>query len=383
MRLFYFAGFDIGASEDGRGQHVEGVVRGLHKLGWDVILISCKDDGDAIQPVFPFENILIRRKNQHLEHQLSDQVKLAWKLLFWKKPKPDVVYIRNRFSLLVPVIYARINKIPYFYEINGLKEFETKFQVLLKLAKIIEDWVLRNSAGIIPVTVELRDYFAQRSGLDLGRFEVIHNGADPNIWTGQENPLVPKPDGSQVIGFIGHFAPRQGLETVLRALPRIREELGDVRLVAAGTGSEKPLYERIIDELGLSEYVTFPGYVSKDKLGSLMAGFDIAIAPYTSEFAKTGTGLSPLKMFTYLACERIVVTSALEGLGDFRECPAVFFAEPDSVEDFSEKIVHVLKLNSQKRMELGKKARQYILEGFTWDKVAIDTADFIVKNIKK
>ena len=316
MRLFYFAGFDLGASECGRTSHVEGIVRGLHKLGWEITLFSCKDAGDAKQPSFPFASILINRRSGALKHQIMDQVRLAWRMLRWKGGKPDVIYIRNRFSMLVPVFYALIHKIPYFYEVNGLKEFETAHQFFLSMALKTENWVLRHSRGIFPVTEELRNHFLKRTGLSESRFVVIPNGADTSIWSEEIKSSVRRSDKELTIGFVGQFAARHGVETVIWALPLVRQELGDVRFVVAGSGPEESQYKFLAERLGVSEYVHLPGYIPKDKLGSLLAGFDVTVAPYTAEFAKTGTGLSPLKIFTYLVCERVVVASDLTGLLD-------------------------------------------------------------------
>ncbi|MHC4394353.1 MAG: glycosyltransferase family 4 protein [Planctomycetota bacterium] len=383
MRIFYFAGFDLGSSECGKTSHVEGVVYGLHRLGWEVTLFSCKDQNSTIQRTFPFPHVLIKRKNHLLKHQIFDQIRLAWKLFWWKDTKPEVIYIRNRLTMLVPVLYAIIHRVPFFYEINGLKQFETSHKSLVNMALKIENWVLRHAKGILPVTSELKEHYSQRTKISENKFKVISNGADVNLWQPNVYFINSNDKTHFTIGFLGHFHPRQGAETIIKALPSIRDQIGNVRLVLAGSGEKKEEYQRLTADLGLSKYVDFTGYIKKENIASVVAGFDIAVAPYTSEFGETQTGLSPLKIFTYLACERLVVASDLSGLQSFSDCPAIFFAKADDSQDFAMVIVEALKRDHSERISLGKQGRQYVLDGYSWDQIAQKITKHIEKVIEK
>ena len=59
----------------------------------------------------------------------------------------------------------------------------------------------------------------------------------------------------------------------------------------------------------------------------MIESFDVAVAPYIGMLAKIPMG-SPLKVYTYLGCGRVVVTSDLPSLHIFKECSAVTFCYP-------------------------------------------------------
>jgi glycosyltransferase involved in cell wall biosynthesis len=378
MRLFYFVEFDIGSDEGGCTAHAEGLTRGLHKLGWEITLFSGAESETVRQPKYPFRNVLTKVQPGNLIQLLLTQFRLGYKLLRFKDVGPDVIYVRSSFALFAPMLYARLKKIPYFYEINGIKAQETGRVTLTKIAEKVENWFLKGATGIFCVTSELKEYFMKRAGLPEDKFTVIHNGVDADIWPPPDDITTYKKKDCFYIGYLGHFARRQGVETVIRALPKIRQEIGDVRLIVGGSGPEEEHYKKIPEEVGVSAFVEFPGFVPRHRLSSFLSQCDIVVAPYTLDFAKGSTGLSPIKMYTYLACERIIVASDLHGLCDFRGCPAVRFAAPDDPDDFSRAIVEILKMSSADRKRLGREGREFILAGYTWDHVAKQTSDCIL-----
>lgn len=375
MRLYYFAGYDLESCKGGCKLHVEGITTGLAKLGWDVTLFSAAENIKSQQPNYPFKCVLTQRKRVSIIHQLWYQLKIAFKLFFCIKDRPDVVYIRSNFMAFPPIFYARFFKIPFFYEINGIQSNETSRQHLVMIAENIENWFLKKVTGIFCVTDELREYFMNRTGLPADRFYVVHNGVDADLWP--EGGVQREREDTLNIGFLGHFQARQGLETIFQAIPKISKEIDNLRFIIGGTGLEEERYKQHVKDLGLEDRVEFVGFVNKKDIPAFLAKSDVTVAPYTLEFAKGGTGLSPIKIFTYLACERIVVASALSGLSDFKKCSAVRFAIPDDPDDFAQKIVEVLKMTCQEREILGKQAGQFILDGYTWDHVAQKTTEKI------
>ena len=375
MRLFYFACFDLGTNEGGCKLHVEGITCGLAKLGWDITLFSVAEDINEQQPDYPFEHVLTERKHVSIASELLFQLKLAFKLFFSRILHPDVVYIRSSFMMFAPVAYALLLKIPFFYEINGIQANETSHRYIAKIAEKIENLFLKKVAGIFCVTEELKEYFMKRTGLPENCFHVVHNGADADIWP--EDGFCREVEDRLNIGFLGHFQDRQGLETIFRALPKIHREISNVHLIVGGSGPEENRYKKYVNELGIEEIVEFVGFVNKKELPLFLSKADVVVASYTSEFANGSTGLSPIKMFTYLSCERLVVASDVSSLSDFRKCPAVIFAKPDDPDDFAKKIVGVLEMTQQEHDLLGKKARRFILDGYTWDHVAKKTDEKI------
>ncbi|MDH4202553.1 MAG: glycosyltransferase family 4 protein [Phycisphaerae bacterium] len=378
MKIFSFAGFDLGEQVSGRSSHVEGIARGFHKIGWDVTLFSFNESHDKHRPSFPFSHVLVKKTKGSFFAPIITQLKLAWKLFRWKGPKPDVMYLRNGITMLIPVtLYANYHKIPLFYEVNGLIEWELSRRVVLSLAIKIENWVLKHSQGVFCVTEMIGQHLIERTKLPEEKFVTMPNGADENVCCTQNLPMCPKND-SLTIGFLGAFQPWQGVEKVLQILPQIKNRFSDVKFVIAGSGAQEKKYRAIVDELGLSEIVTFPGFINKEKIGQVITEFDVAIAPYWPTYPG-----SPLKIYTYLLCQRIVIASDLPTMRLFRECEAVLFAEGYEPQDYADAIIKVLEIPPEQRAELGIRGKEFVLNNYTWDHVAKRTADCIIDFCKK
>jgi glycosyltransferase involved in cell wall biosynthesis len=369
---------DLGVNLGGFQSHVLGITKGLHKLGWDVVLFS-GDCGNE-QPDVDFKQVLVKNKPGSLLGVLLYQFRLMFALLK-TRGRPDAVYIRTNYSQIVPVLYALINGIPYYYEINGIQSLETGKPLLAKIAEKVENFFMRRASGIFTVTSELKEYLQKRTGVSASKFCVVANGADIDMCA--EESSSSEESEFLKVGFMGAFQERQGIETFLKTLPLVKSEISNVKYVVAGRGADEEKYKVLVKELGVSESVDFAGFVTRDRLGSVLSTFDVSVAPYTAAFGSGETGLSPLKIFTYLVCERVCVISELGSLENFRVCPAVFFAKPDEVESFAGEILKVLKMGKDERLQLGRVGREFVLGNYTWDHSALKTSKFIVSTSGK
>jgi phosphatidylinositol alpha-mannosyltransferase len=107
-----------------------------------------------------------------------------------------------------------------------------------------------------PVVRALSRYFT-------ARWEIIPNGVDVGVF--HPNGRVPADPGRQEprLLFLGRLDPRNGLDTVLAAMPRILERHPATRLVVAGDGPLRTWYERAARPLGAA--VRFIGQVNGER----------------------------------------------------------------------------------------------------------------------
>jgi glycosyltransferase involved in cell wall biosynthesis len=181
------------------------------------------------------------------------------------------------------------------------------------------------------------------------------------------------------VGFLGTFQNRQGVGELIRAVPEVLSAFPEVQFVVAGNGPELPRYQKLVRELGLDRVVRFPGFVEKPDVSEVIRSFDVAVAPFSPlQDALMG---SPIKLYTYLALGRTVVTSDLPSLHVFRDCPAVLFAEPENEVDLAGKIIEALSLPEERRREFGRKGQEYVAKGHTWGQIARRTSDIILTSL--
>jgi len=127
--------------------------------------------------------------------------------------------------------------------------------------------------------------------------------------------------------------------------------------------------------LGVGHAFRFVGEVSWDRAPAFVNTFDVAVAP--AQFANTRSGISPQKVYAYLACGRPVVGSDLEGLGDMlvREGVGLSFKAGD-VNGLGDAIVRVLT-DQPLADSMRQRARAVVMGHYTWEGVVRRTIEIL------
>lgn len=159
-----------------------------------------------------------------------------------------------------------------------------------------------------------------------------------------------------IILALGRLAPQKGIEYLVRAAPRIRQAVPDVRIMIVGDGPlERPL-ARLAAELGAEDTVRFLGF--RRDVGELLAAADLVVLPSLWE------GLSISLLEAMVAAKPIVTTS----LGSNREVTddgrAARLVPPKDVEALAAAIV-ALAASPDEREVLGRMAQNIQRERYT------------------
>jgi glycosyltransferase involved in cell wall biosynthesis len=101
----------------------------------------------------------------------------------------------------------------------------------------------------------------------------------------------------------------KGYDTVLRALPALRQQFAAVRYLIVGTGSDRARVERLAAELGVAAQVTFCGFVADAELADHFRLADVFVMPSKGE----GFGIVFLEA---MACGTPVIGGDQDGSRD-------------------------------------------------------------------
>jgi glycosyltransferase involved in cell wall biosynthesis len=122
--------------------------------------------------------------------------------------------------------------------------------------------------------------------------------------------------------FIGQLIERKNVASLIKALELLPDNEGT--LAIAGTGHLRGELERLRDELGLRDRVTFMGAVPYERVPELLADHDTLVLPSTEE-------VWGLVINEALAAGLHVVVSHSCGVADsVRDMTGVFLADPES-----------------------------------------------------
>ena len=238
--------------------------------------------------------------------------------LIWKW-RPHVLYTRrDRFEFLPP-IWARLFRVPYVTEAHGVIEVEAtlhdRSRFYIRLLKLAERLACVLATRVICVASTIRDELAARYHVDDSKLVVISNGANTDIFRPLDKTQCRRRLGLEhdayYVGFVGTFLPWHELDTLLEAARRVKEQsYSHIKFLLVGEGTQKPALMSKVREYGLERHVQFTGRAPYELVPIHMNAFDVC---YISIENYRG-GVSPLKLYEYLACGRPVIAGRVEGL---------------------------------------------------------------------
>jgi glycosyltransferase involved in cell wall biosynthesis len=135
-----------------------------------------------------------------------------------------------------------------------------------------------------------------------GRQRVVSMGA-------RFHPAVAATKPRQIV-FVGHLLEKQGVQVVLRALPRVQSALPDARLLIIGDGPYRSKLEALAHELGVEWSVDFTGRIeSHEEVERHVAESGVGVATYDPRIASFSYYADPGKIRNYLGAGVPVVTT--------------------------------------------------------------------------
>src|SRR4030095_10316139 len=114
-----------------------------------------------------------------------------------------------------------------------------------------------------------------------GRSEVCALPLDPKIYRPRgpeaDRQLIRRADDEVVIGYVGRIVEPKGLRTLAAALPKLR----DLRwkLIVIGKGDFEETFRQLLQEGGVTERVTFLGFVPHVETPRYLSAFDMLVVP--------------------------------------------------------------------------------------------------------
>ena len=183
------------------------------------------------------------------------------------------------------------------------------------------------------------------------------------------------------IGFVGYFAPWQGLEILIEAADLVKKQgYPDIKylIVGDGGGLKKSLQTRV-EKYNLKQEISFLGHIDYKNIVYYINAFDVC---YLCKKGLSYQSFSPLKLYEYLACGRPVIASRIEGVSEVVEegrCGYLF--DPENATDLAEKIIQVYQ-ERQYLTQLGTNGRKLIEEKYSWRKTAERIMEVVDRGLK-
>ncbi|ADB39117.1 glycosyltransferase family 4 protein [Spirosoma linguale] len=247
---------------------------------------------------------------------------------------------------------------------------------------LIEKRIMQEADGIVALCPQDSDDMIKLYGADASKITIIPNGYNPQDFFPIRQELARQTLGldsqEPMLLQLGRMVPRKGVDNVVRALAILRQRHGIVaRLLIVGGDSRQPdpeltpeigRLQALASSLEVTDLVTFTGSRTRDELRHYYSAADVFVTtPWYEPF-----GITPLEA---MACGTPVIGAAVGGIKHTVLLNKTgFLVQPNDPSALAEKLA-VLITNKPLRQRYSQQAIQHVKTGYTWARVAQQTAD--------
>lgn len=250
-------------------------------------------------------------------------------------------------------LLSRELKIPYVVSVHGLDAFSSR-----QVKGAAGEWCRRVSRKVFQrarrvIGVSRRVCEEVEKGVaDAVTASVVHNGVDEKLFTPGPEGLVP------TLLTVGNLIPSKGHELVMRSLAALFPDFPGLTWEVIGDGPELENLRRLARELGVLGNIRLLGRRSRRAVADALRRCTVFVLPSRSE----GLGCVYLEA---MSCGKPAVACQGQGIAEvIRHGENGWLIPPGDQAELIEGL-RILLRNPERRAQMGRAARQTILDGFT------------------
>lgn len=268
-----------------------------------------------------------------------------------RKNRPDIVHIHSSFGpsfyRKLPFIYmAYQKKIPVINHIHG-----ADFDSFYLKASPAKKSLIAKMYNKCQMLIALSDEWRERLALIVPRekIRILENYC--------QIPQAIDREKTKQILFMGEIGGRKGSFDVPVVLEKAFTKAGKTQVVMAGDGEIVKVKE-LLEQVKLSDTVSFPGWVRGNEKDSLLRTSGIFLFPSYNE------GM-PMAVLEAMAYGMAIVTTNVGGIPRLIEDGINgYLCEPGDTDKLADRLAELL-LNETKRKTLGNAARQKAIQKYS------------------
>lgn len=265
----------------------------------------------------------------------------------------SALHIRRRFDLVqvntLPDALVFAALIPRLFGASVLLDlhecspefFTSRFQLghnhpLTRAMGLVEQASIRFSDKALTCTNQMREAFIGR-GTAPDKVVVVLNGADEKIYNPSAFPTKQREPDRFVLISHGTVEERYGLDTIIRAMGLLREDIPGLHLLIYGEGSYLDELRRLASDLRLEDRVYFSGrLVPLPDLLHAIATADAGVVAMKRDRFRDLTLCN--KMYDFIAMQKPVIVSRTRAVEEYYGSSCFIMFEPDDESDLARAI---------------------------------------------
>lgn len=408
MRVLFLTNFYLVHGSGGEEQSCQQVVEGLKQRGHTTLVLTSMHgtnnlpvevDGISRSLYLEMDLVPLRhsitfftkrkaREKHNLQvfasvlRQFDPDIIFIWGM--WNLPYSLPAYAESRYPHKVVYRFATYwptlpSQHEFYWRTPGRNWYsQLPKQVLghLALAMLTKDAqkVPLTFRHAICVSAATRNVLVE-AGIPVSNARIIYTGLDINKYLNGEQHRQVHNDRTLNLLYAGRLTSDKGIETAIEAMTKLVFDQGQQKISLSLAGSGSTEYEDhlryLVSQAGLTDYVSFLGWVPPEEMPGLMRKFDVLLLPsiWMEPFSRVlmeGMISSLVVVATSTGGTPEIVLDGENGL---------LFA-PGNPEDLAQKITRLVD-DPETRSRLARAGKQTIMERFTMRKMMGDIESFL------
>jgi glycosyltransferase involved in cell wall biosynthesis len=344
--------------------------KGLQKLGHEVFVVTSNHEGNVISEdtIQGMKIIRLPRLFKISNTPINPIWYFQLKKII-KKENPEIINAHTPVPFIADIAERVSGKRIFVLTYHNDLVKESAFANLLAHTYnfIFTRKTLRRCDAIIATSkyyVDISPYLAKHKkkikivppGIDTKRFNT-------NVDSGWLNKNYPNKIIILYVGSMQKTHMHKGVDILIKAVADAKKKIPNIYLIAVGSGDAIPVYKKIAHQMGISEMVSFPGFIDDESLPKYYAGANMLVLPTTTNAEGFGMVLAEA-----MACGVPVIGTEVGGVPYLLTDKATaLLIPPNNVASLSKAIVK----NSLGFRGLQKKeVADSVSDDFDWSKIA-------------
>jgi PEP-CTERM/exosortase A-associated glycosyltransferase len=379
------------------------ILREQRLRGWETVHLTSPRHGSARSDVEEADGWTFHR-TPHAPGPLSrlpavgpylDEMRSTTRRLeeIARQERPDILHAHSPVLDALPALrVGRRLGIPVVYEVRACWEdaavdhgTTAEGSVRYRATRALETYTAHRADALTVICEGLRREFESR-GIDGRKITVIPNAVEVDTFTfgGQPDPALRAELGladATVLGFVGSFYAYEGLDLLLRAFARLRNERPSLRVLLVGGGPQEDALKALARELQVDGHVIFTGRVPHALVQRYYDQIDLLAYPRHS--MRLTELVTPLKPLEAMAQGRIFVASDVGGHEELvRHDDTGFLFQAGSIDALVAAIDTALARRSQWD-DMRQRQRRFVESQRTWSQSVARYADVYERLVRR
>ncbi len=317
--------------------------------------------------------------NSHNKKRVIKWFLFMFKVFFlpFALKKPDVIIVSPMapFPIFPAWVLAKIYKAKLIYEVKDiwplslieLGGFKSSHP-FIKLMSWFEKFAINKADIVVSNLQNYGEHIKKDLNIDKN-FTWISNGVDLDELSKIE-PLSDDiknmlPKDKFIVGYAGTIGVANAMDSLCQSAKELKDNK-NILFVIVGDGQEK---DNLIKQYGKLDNILFINAIKKQQVQSMLSLFDICFLGWNKENLYN-YGTSANKIFDYMYSSKPIL-NAFSGAGDIVTISKCGISvEAQNIDSISLGILELYNMSKTKRDIIGQNGYNYVLEHFTYDKLA-------------